>query len=80
MNTAELKNDLYELVGNTDNDEILSNVKQYFLDLTNGKDWWNELSDSQKASIHLGIKQLDEKKVVSHAAVREKVNKLLNKT
>ena len=79
VNTLELKNDLHTLVTITDDENILLQVKQYFTELNNKTDWWDELSESQKTSINLGIKQLDEGKTVPHAQVRERVDKILRK-
>ena len=32
-------------------------------------DWWNELSDSEKNSIEMGLKDVEEGRVISHEEV-----------
>jgi len=43
------------------------------------KDWWDELSEENKASIEIGITQLKSGKGISHEEVRGRIDKLLNR-
>jgi predicted transcriptional regulator len=80
MDSAELKGDLYRLIGETDDVEILSMIKEYFkqLHINKNADWWNDIPNSQQNSIKTGIEELNSGKKVNHSDVRKKVKKLLN--
>jgi len=75
MSTAELngiKLDLIDWINNlSDADLIL------FLDglraSTNNKDWWKELSDSDKKQIEAGMKDADEGKVMDSQSFWERL-------
>ncbi|MDZ7848914.1 MAG: hypothetical protein U5L96_20525 [Owenweeksia sp.] len=40
-------------------------------------DWWDELSEAEKASIEKGIKDADEGKVIPHSEARKAYEKWL---
>ncbi|WP_396177831.1 hypothetical protein [Flavobacterium sp.] len=58
------KLELIKLLAETDNPSIINDIKKIFYG--EKKDWWQELSDEQKAAIEEGIKDADEGRVVSH--------------
>jgi thiamine pyrophosphate-dependent acetolactate synthase large subunit-like protein len=81
MNTAELKSDLHKFVVETDDINILTQMREYFKSLIKTKtdDWWNTLTTEQQNSINKGIEQLNNNKGITHENVRRNVNKLLGK-
>jgi predicted transcriptional regulator len=40
-------------------------------------DWWDEISDHEKEMIELGLKDIEEGRVVPHEEVRTGINKIL---
>lgn len=40
-------------------------------------DWWNDISDAEKESIELGLKDIEEGNVVSHSEVKKMYEKWL---
>jgi hypothetical protein len=46
---------------------------------TNSNDWWNEISDEQKAAIDKGIAQLDNNEGLRHTEVMKKYGKWFRK-
>lgn len=58
------KLELIKLLAETENPSIIKDIKKIFH--REKKDWWEELSDEQKAAIEEGIKDADEGRVVSY--------------
>jgi CTP:phosphocholine cytidylyltransferase-like protein len=79
LNTLELKNDLHTLVTNTNDEDLLFRVKEYFIELKNKDDWWHLLSKEQKNKVEIGTKQLDNNVKFSNDEVRVEINKLLQR-
>ena len=80
MNTAELKSDLHRLIVETNDINVLFDIRQYFLQLkAKDVDWWDLISNEQKESIQKGIEQLEKGEGITHQKVRKKVNKLLKR-
>lgn len=80
MNTAELKSDLHRLIVETNDINVLFDIRQYFLQLkAKDVDWWDVISTEQKESIQKGIEQLEKGEGIAHQKVRQKVNKLFDK-
>jgi hypothetical protein len=80
MNTAELKSDLHRLIVETNDINVLFDIRQYFLKLkAKDVDWWDLISTEQKESIQKGMEQLEKGEGLAHQKVRQKVNKLLEK-
>ena len=48
---------------------ILKAIEVDFVEDTLENDWWHELSDSEKHSIEMGLKDVEEGKVISHEEV-----------
>ena len=71
MEALELKNDLHRLIVETNNIALLQKAKK----LLEENDWWNEISDAEKASIKKGLEELNMgKEGLSHEEVRKKIN------
>lgn len=49
--------------------KILKAIEVDFVEDISENDWWNELSDAEKNSIEIGLKDIEEGKVVSHEEV-----------
>lgn len=79
LNTLELKNDLHTLVTNTNDEDLLFRVKEYFTELKNKDDWWHLLTTEQKHKVEIGTKQLDNNIKFSNDEVRIEINKLLHR-
>ena len=81
MNTAELKNYLHQLVVETNDENILTKVKEYFTSLSRGNelDWWDKISETQKFEIEVGVTQLKNGQGISDPEVRNKVDVLLKR-
>lgn len=80
VSTAELKNYLHKLVVETDDEIVLSKVQAYFTKLrSKNTDWWDTISDEDKETIHIGLRQLEKGQGIPHDQVRQKVNKLLRR-
>ena len=55
---------LIKLLAETESPSIINDIKKVFQ--REKKDWWEDLSEEQKADIEEGIKDADEGKVVSY--------------
>ena len=76
MNTAELKSDLHRLIVETNDINILTNLRQYFLQLqTKDVDWWDELSIENKKAIKKGLDDLKNGNTHTDEEVRESIHK-----
>ncbi len=82
MSTAEIKNDLHRMVVETEDINILQKIKAIFNSLIKDEssaDWWDIISDHEKASIKKGLQQLKNGERIPHAEVRKEINELLKK-
>lgn len=80
MTTAEVKNDLILKILQTNDPILLEHLSEYFQNLLSNTDWWDELSEKQKALIRLGSEQIERGEVVPDSVVRAKARKILGKT
>ena len=78
-NTAEMKNYLHKLIVETDDFQILKEVKNYFISVNKTADWLDTISEDEKRSIELGLKQLDAGERVECGQVKQKIDKLLGR-
>lgn len=79
---ADLKNDLHRLVVETEEQDVLTQIKFIFEQIKNqntGKDWYEELNFLQKKSLEHGLEQLATGQRIPHFEVRKEINKLLGK-
>lgn len=78
--TTELKEILHQLVSNTNDEGILSQVQAYFSALQSKPiDWWDYLNENDKLNIELGLSQLDNNEGNPHEIVQSKVDHLLGR-
>ncbi len=80
--SAVLKNELHRMVVQTENLAVLEKVKNIFdLLLKNGEtgDWWDELTEKEKALIQRGLQQLDNGERIPNSQVRLEINRMLGK-
>ena len=49
--------------------QILKAIEVDFVEDTVENDWWNEISDAEKKSIEIGLKDIEEGRVISHEEV-----------
>jgi len=80
MTTAEVKNDLILKILQTNDPILLEHLSEYFQNLLSKTDWWDELSEKQKALIRLGSEQIERGEVVPDSVVRAKARKILGKS
>jgi hypothetical protein len=59
MNAVDLKSDLYRLIENIDDVDVLEAVKVLLSSRLPHNDWWNEISEDERAEIDEGLKQAD---------------------
>lgn len=80
--SAILKNELHRLVVETDNPQVLRQVKSIFEILLLGdekEDWWDILSEKEKMLVQKGLQQLNNGERIPHQVVRQEINQLLGK-
>lgn len=73
MDVNALKLELVQNILNTEEEGVLEQIK-LILDSTKG-DWWEVLSEKEKAAIEVGIAQLDKGEGVGHDEVMKLVRK-----
>lgn len=80
MDTLQIKNDLLRLVGETDDATLLDMVRNYFKILKKEPLSTESIDVQEARMIEMGLKQIDEGKVMSNEIARQKVNVFLDKT
>lgn len=70
MNIQLEKLELIKKVLETNDESIIESIKSIFK--KEKKDWWDDLTDEQKADIELGIEQFKNGDVVSYESVMKK--------
>ena len=78
MNVKELRADLHNLIDKISDRDVLNAVKV----LLSGKadtnvDWWDSISEEERAEIEQGLAEDDKDEVTSHEKIREKYKKWL---
>jgi hypothetical protein len=79
MTVAEVKNDLILKVLQTQDKMLLEQLAEYFQNLLDEKDWWDELSEPQKELARRGSEQIAQGKVTPDAVVRAKARSILER-
>ena len=64
---------------NTQDAGVLQKVEDYFRTLISGKDWWDEISASEKQLIQKGSDELEKGFGITHVEVRQKIEEKLRK-
>jgi hypothetical protein len=78
MNAAETKDNLYKLIAETDDINVLNEIQTYFNILKSKSiDWWDMLTEKEKINIETGMQQLASGKRIPHSHIRKSVNKLI---
>ena len=79
MNVAEIKNDLHRMVVETNDPAILEQIAALFASLRAEKNWWDTISEQEKALIEKGRQDMAEGKTVPRSEVRQQVRQILSK-
>jgi hypothetical protein len=75
MNIEAEKISLVKLLLDTEDINVLNQVKKILSKENEKGDFWDELSDAQKEEINLGIKQLDAGEGIPYEEVLKKISK-----
>lgn len=78
--SAVLKNELHRMVVQTDNLQVLRQVKSIFDILLQGgdeADWWDVLTEQEKMLLQKGLNQLDNGERIPNHLVRQEINQML---
>jgi sRNA-binding carbon storage regulator CsrA len=74
--TLVIKDHLHKLVVETDDVEVLLQVEAFFETLVSQRDWWEDLTETQKTQIKASQSQLAQGEGIPHESVKEKVKAL----
>lgn len=79
--SAILKNEIHRLVVQTDDEQVLRQVKSVFEMLLHEEeaDWWDALSEKEKILIQRGLEQLNLGESIAHEVVRAEIDQMLEK-
>ena len=78
MDVIELRTDLHGMIDKITDSNILNAVKTLLSGNTATKtDWWDTISDEERAEIEQGLAEADKGEVISHEEVMEKYIKWL---
>jgi predicted transcriptional regulator len=78
MDVIELRTDLHNMIDKITESEVLNAVKTLLKGKTARQDdWWNTISDEERAEIEEGVSEADRGEVISHEEVMEKYSKWL---
>jgi len=72
MASDALKLELIEWLTKLDDDETIEYLKIVKDSKSGNRDWWDDLSDSQKAGIERGLKDIDQGRTLSYEDVKNK--------
>ncbi|MBN8701497.1 MAG: hypothetical protein J0M08_00380 [Bacteroidetes bacterium] len=81
MSSAEIKIQLYRLIDSTNDKTLLQKIYNSIakkIGVEKG-DWWDTITDNEKAIIEEGDEQIEAGNVVSNAQVALQSKKLINK-
>ncbi len=85
MTQLEIKTNFHKLIDEIEDQNELTKLYEYFIALKqnfekSGSDWWDELTDAQKADLDLALKECeDESNLIPHEQVMEEAKKWLKK-
>ena len=78
MDVTELRTDLHNMIDKISDSNVLSAVKTLLSGKTDKKtDWWNTISEEERAEIEQGLAEADRGEVIPHEEVMEKYKKWL---
>jgi thiamine pyrophosphate-dependent acetolactate synthase large subunit-like protein len=72
MNIQAKKLELVQRILNTDKPSLLEKISKIF-EQESETDWWDELSDEERASIQEGLDQLDRGEGIPHEKVMKEI-------
>ena len=76
MNVTELRSDLHNMIDNITDSNILNAVKTLLAGKTATQtDWWNVISDEERAEIEQGLSEAERGEVITHEEVMAKYKK-----
>ena len=76
MSTAELRNQIIQLVQSTTDE---SKLKVIFNALNDDHDWWDDLTEEQKERVQKGAAQADRGEFVDASEVQHRVDLILGR-
>ena len=78
MDVIELRTDLHNMIDRVKDSEVLNAVKTLLKGKTARQDnWWDTISDEERAEIEEGVSEADRGEVIPHEEVMEKYSKWL---
>ena len=77
MNTLELKNNIRQLIDSIDDAAFLQQVKYYVEEFISGENWYENLTEEQKASLQKGLEEAKAGKGTPHAEVQKQIRQLI---
>jgi hypothetical protein len=72
MGHEALKLELIEWLAHLDDDDTITYLKIVKDSSETGSDWWQDLTDEQKAGIERGLEDIDAGRVTPHDQVKDK--------
>ena len=76
MNVTGLRSDLHNMIDNITDSNILNAVKTLLAGKTATQtDWWNVISDEERAEIEQGLSEAERGEVITHEEVISKYKK-----
>ncbi len=76
MNVIELRTDLHNMIDKITDSNILNAVRVLLASKTGPQtDWWNTISDEERAEIEQGLAEADRGEVIPHDEVMAKYKK-----
>ena len=72
MGHEALKLELIEWLAHLDDDDTITYLKIVKDSSETGSDWWQDLTNEQKAGIESGLKDIDAGRVTPHDQVKDK--------
>ncbi len=71
MGHDAIKLELIEWLARLEDEEVIRYLK-IVKDSERDHDWWNDLTDEQKAGIERGLKDIDEGRTIPHEEVKQR--------
>lgn len=72
MQHEAMKSELLEWLSNLEDKETIEYLKIVKDSKSNDNDWWDDLTDDQKAGIERGLKDIDNGRTLSHDEVKKR--------
>lgn len=72
MTQEAIKLELIEWLTRLDNKETISYLKVLKDETSKEGDWWDDLSEVQKAGIERGLQDIDEGRTIAHEIVKDR--------